>query len=101
MKKAIIIPLLFTTLFAFSQGSNITFVLSKGVPNTKDILKDLELPLKISFTKDFDGKELILKDSDTKFKINDKQVLGKYGLKFNENGLFEYLIDQDRKTNPG
>lgn len=105
MKKSIFIPLLFVSIFAFAQGSKVSFKMSGGSPGTTDPLTQLELPLNISFTADFNGKELILKNNIDKQKFNDPQFFGAGDLKFHRTGPFVFVIAQDNqgtlKTNPG
>jgi hypothetical protein len=104
MKKAIILPFLFASLFAFSQGSKVAFTLSNGKPETRDNRTGLKLPLTISFTKDFKGKELILTDKTKSQNFNGRQVLGEGDLLYHGTDPFEYRIENDgnrNKTNPG
>ncbi|MFX6794045.1 hypothetical protein ABTH15_19685, partial [Acinetobacter baumannii] len=72
MKKQIILPFLLISMFAFSQGSNITFKMIGGVPTTSDPLTNLTVPINISFTTDFNTQELILKNNVDKQKFNDR-----------------------------
>jgi hypothetical protein len=101
MKKTIILPFLLASLFTFSQGSKIAFTMSGTTPVVTGALTDLKLPLQISFTPDFNTKELSFKNNIDKIKFNETQVFGTGDLKFHGTDPFVYTIEEDMKTNPG
>jgi hypothetical protein len=103
MKKSIIIPFLFVSAFAFSQGSNITYDLQGANPTTTDATTNLKLPLKLMFTDKFNDKSIKFTSEDgtqtlalnnAKFGIGD---LTKDG----STNQFVITINQDRTVNPG
>lgn len=64
MKKLIIIPLLFVSVFAFSQGSKITYDLQGATPTTTDATTNLKPPLKLMFSDKFNGKNVKFTNED-------------------------------------
>lgn len=101
MKKSIIIPLLLFTMFAFAQTNEITFEIKNGnIEHKPSDLTKLKLPLKINFSKDFNGKELLLKNNIDKQKINETQIFGQDEMTFHANDPFVYEF-RDGKTIPG
>lgn len=101
MKTLFILLFLQISLLVFPQGSTISFTSQGGVPVTGDALSNLNLPLKIRFSKAFNGKELVLKNNADQQKFNATQVLGTGDLSFHANDPFEYIFETDMKTNPG
>ncbi len=102
MKTTLLFSFLLTALFSFSQGSTVTFTLQGGVPVTTDPLSNLQLPLKLSFSKDFDGKALVLQNNADNQKFNGAQTLGSGNL--TADGLtntFIYVFETDMTTSPG
>ena len=89
------------SLLSFPQGSTITFTSQGGLPVTGDALGNLNLPLKIRFSKAFKGKELVFKNNADQQKFNATQVLGTGDLTFHANDPFDYVLESDMKTNPG
>ncbi|MDJ1505166.1 hypothetical protein [Xanthocytophaga agilis] len=104
MKKIILVPLLLISAFAFSQGSNVSFKMVNSSPSTSDQLTNLTTPIEISFTTDFNGKELLLKNKADNQKINEHQVFGTGELKFHASDPFIYKLEDNQgriQTNPG
>lgn len=101
MKTSLLFSLILLPLFALSQGSVISFSSRNGAPATTDSLNNLTLPVQLSFPKEFNGKEIVLKDNTTGQKLNGNQVLGRGELSFHANDPFVYVIETDLRTNPG
>lgn len=103
MKKIIIIPLLLFSVYAFSQGSNITYILQGANPATTDSTTNLKLPLKLVFTDKFNGKNIkfMSEDGTQPLALNN----AKFGFgdltKDGETNQFVIIINQDRTVDPG
>lgn len=101
MKTSLFCLLLLIPAFAFPQGSTVTFTSQGGTPASADALSNLTLPVKLSFAKEFSGKEIVLKNKANQQKFNESQVLGVGELAFHANDPFVYVLETDMKTNPG
>lgn len=100
MKHLTILLFILVPLFSISQ-TTVAFKIVNGKPVTTDKLSEIKLPLQLSFTTDFKNIELVLKNKANNQKINDKQIIGQGELKFTDNQPFVFVIEQDKKTNPG
>lgn len=101
MKPFLLFLCLLISLFSFSQGSTISFYSQGGSPVTTDALNNLSLPLKLRFSKDFNGKQIILKNNSDQQLFNPGQTIGSGDLAFHANDPFDYVFEMDMKTNPG
>lgn len=102
MKTSLILFVSLISMFSFSQGSTITFSLQAGVPVTTDPLSNLQLPLKLSFSKDFAGKTLVLQNNADNQKFNGIQTLGAGNLTADgASNTFIYVFQTDMTTSPG
>lgn len=101
MKPSLLISFLLMATLSFSQGSTISFWSQGGLPATTDALSNLTLPLKLRFSKDFNGKQILLKNKADQQLINPGQSLGSGELTFHANDPFDYVFETDMKTNPG
>lgn len=101
MKPFLLLSFLLMALPSFSQGSTISFSLQGGLPVTTDALNHLSLPLKLRFSRDFNGNQIVLKNKADQQLINPGQTLGRGELAFHANDPFEYVFETDMKTNPG
>lgn len=101
MKPFLLFSFLLMAVLSFSQGSVVSFSSQGGSPVTTSALNNLSLPLKLSFSKDFNGKQIVLKNKLDQQVINPGQTLGASDLAFHANDPFEYVVETDMKTNPG
>ncbi len=101
MKPSLLLSFLVISLLSFSQGSTIIFSSQGGSPITTSALSNLSLPLKLRFSKDFNGKQIILKNNADQQLFNPGQTLGSGDLAFHANDPFDYVFETDMKTNPG
>jgi hypothetical protein len=103
MKKSIIIPFLFVSLFTYSQSSNVAYDLLNGNPVTQDPTTNLKLPINFSFTNKFIGKNVkfLNEDGIQVIALNNSKFGSGDLSKDGETNTFHIVINEDRTVNPG